>query len=177
MQSLGLEIDCSRKYSEKSLPFFSNVVKKHFNQIEKLEIQKRGLFCYPDIISIIYQYHTVSEYDIDIKRHDLLRNATQEYSDVRILIQITQPIWEPRLCPQTLTMIMHPPITDLNKFSLLLNEQINYTILIRDDFNEMNKTELKMWLKTMGYSGFESLQQKQLRNLVIKYNNEINDSI
>ena len=56
----------------------------------------------------------------------------------------------------------------------LVDENYNFFTLSRKDFNKMYIRELKMWLKKLGYGRLSKLRKKELYEMVVKYNEEIN---
>ena len=157
-----------RGYSGKRKLWIQNRIKKHLNQKEEKEMEKtKGLFCYPEIIQIIYQYHTVD--DVDLKRKNLLKNAKKEYIRTQKLIKEYQSL---ATRARRLELGKH----NYRNWYHLLDEDENFQILQRQDFNKMLKKHLKIWLQTLGYKpkgGLSKLRKKQLYNLVIKHNEEL----
>lgn len=155
-----------RGYSGKRKLWIQNKIKKHLNQKQEKEIQKtKGLFCYPEIIQIIYQYHTVD--DVDLKRKNILDNAKKEFKRTKKLIKDFESY--PRRA-QNKELKKHK----YRNWYHLVDENYNFFILSRKDFNKMYIRELKMWLKILGYKRLSKLRKKQLYEMVVKYNEELN---
>lgn len=159
-----------RGYSGKRKLWIQNRIKKHLNQKQEKEMKKvTGLFCYPEIIQTIYQYHTVD--DVDLKRKNVLINAKKEYTKTSKLIEDYEHY------------ARIPRRNAIKKYNYrnwyhLQDENRNFWILQRTDFNKMLKNDLKIWLKILGYKpkgGLSKLRKKQLKEMVIKYNTELRD--
>ena len=159
-----------RGYSGKRKLWIQNRIKKHLNQKQKKEMEKaKGLFCYPEIIQTIYQYHTVD--DVDLKRKNVLINAKKEYEKTTKLIEDCKAY--PRI--QRRNFIKKH---NYRNWYHLLDEHQNFWILQRKDINKMLKDHLKLWLKTLGYKpkgGLSKLRKKQLYEMVLKYNTELRE--
>ena len=135
-----------RGYSGKRKSWIQNIIKKHSKQKEEKEMKKEtGLFCYPDIIQIIYQYHDVD--DIDLKRKNHLISVKKEYLRTPLHLRTTSSTR-----------------TGTRNFYIW--------ILARTDFNRMSISNLKIWLKVLGYKQ-KSLTERQLRDMVIRYSTEL----
>jgi len=158
-----------KRYSGKRKLWIQNKIKTHLNKQQQTEVQKaKGLFCYPEIIQTIYQYHTVD--DVDLKRKNILDNAKKEYERTKKLIKDFES------CPRRVKNKELKKYNYINWYHLV-DENRNFWTLHRKDFNKMLKNELKMWLKKLGYKpkgGISKLRKKQLYEMVVKYNEELN---
>ena len=159
-----------RGYSGKRKLWIQNRIKKHLNQKEEKEMKKvTGLFCYPEIIQTIYLYHTVD--DIDLKRKNILVNAKKEFIRTTKLIN---DFGHYARIPQRNEIKKH----NYRNWYHLQDENENFKILQREEFNKMLKKHLKTWLIVLGYKpkgGLSKLRKKQLYNLVLKYSTELKD--
>jgi hypothetical protein len=159
-----------RGYSGKRKLWIQNRIKKHLNQKQEKEMKKvTGLFCYPEIIQTIYQYHTVD--DIDLKRKNLLVNAKKEFKRTSKLIEDFEHYAR---IPRRNEIKKH----NYRNWYHLQDENRNFWILQREDINKMLKKDLKQWLKTLGYKpkgGLSKLRKKPLYEMVLKYSTELRD--
>tara|TARA_B100000953_G_scaffold35931_1_gene28130 strand:+ start:299 stop:868 length:570 start_codon:yes stop_codon:yes gene_type:complete len=158
-----------RGYSGKRKLWIQNKIKTHLNKQQQTEVEKaKGLFCYPEIIQTIYQYHTVD--DVDLKRKNILDNAKKEYERTKKLIKDFES------CPRRVKNKELKKYNYINWYHLV-DENRNFWTLHRKDFNKMYVRELKIWLKRLGYKpkgGISKLRKKQLYEMVVKYNEELN---
>lgn len=158
-----------KRYSGKRKLWIQNKIKTHLNKQQQTEVQKaKGLFCYPEIIQTIYQYHTVD--DVDLKRKNILDNAKKEYERTKKLIEQVGSL-NRRVQNKVLKKYNY------RNFKHLTYESYDFWILSRKDFNKMYVRELKIWLKRLGYKpkgGISKLRKKQLYEMVVKYNEELN---
>ena len=158
-----------RGYSGKRKLWIQNKIKTHLNKQQQTEVQKaKGLFCYPEIIQTIYQYHTVD--DVDLKRKNILDNAKKEEKRTQELMEKFRSLPK-RLRNKELKKYNYRNFRHLN------DESYDFWILSRKDFNKMYVRELKIWLKRLGYKpkgGVSKMRKKQLYKMVVKYNEELN---
>ncbi|SUZ50918.1 uncharacterized protein METZ01_LOCUS3772 [marine metagenome] len=158
-----------RGYSGKRKLWIQNKIKTHLNKQQQTEVEKaKGLFCYPEIIQTIYQYHTVD--DVDLKRKNILNNAKKEEKRTRELMEQYKYLHK-RLRNKELKKYNYRNFRHLNDVNH------DFWILSRKDFNKMYVRELKIWLKRLGYKpkgGISKLRKKQLYEMVVKYNEELN---
>jgi hypothetical protein len=157
-----------RGYSGKRKLWIQNKIKKHLNQNQENEMKKtKGLFCYPEIIQIIYKYHTVD--DVDLKRKNILKNAKKEFIKTQKLLSEFEKY-------NRITRIQNLKKHNYRNWYHLCDENQKFWILKHTDFKKMLKSQLKEWLKILSYKpkgGLSKLRKKQLYDLVIKYNEEL----
>jgi hypothetical protein len=157
-----------RRYSGKRKLWIQNRIKKHLNQKQEKEMKKvKGLFCYPEIIQVIYQYHTVD--DVDLKRKNLLKNSHKEYLKTKKLIEDYGHL---KTRPRRVEIKKH----NFRNWYDLLDQNEAFYVLARQDFDKMLKKHLKLWLKTLGYKpkgGLSKLRKGQLLSLLRKHNEEL----
>ena len=156
---------CSIKgYSSKKKIWMQNKIKTYLKQKEIKEIEKKGLFCYSDIIQIIYQYHNID--DVDLKRKKIIKKSHKKFLKTTKIINYYKNINRRQRQKEIKKYNFH-------SWYDLIDQNYTFYILSRKDFNKMFKYDLKLWLKTLGYKqkgGLSKLRKKELYNLVIKYN-------
>jgi len=158
-------------YSGKKKLWIQTRIRKHLLDQQEKEIQEtKGLFCYPEIIQTIYEYHSVD--DVDLKRLDLIKNAKTEIIKIKEFLQLLKNKPE-NLYGRTEIKYLCREKNYRNICHVKENYE-KYNLLIRTDFHKFLKEDLKKWLKTLHYKpngGFVKLRKKQLYNLVIEKNN------
>lgn len=157
-----------RGYSGKRKSIVQNMIITYLKNKQEKEIQEtKGLFCYPEIIQTIYEYHNID--DVDYKRKNIIKNAKKEYERTKIIItKFANVPWRERNAELKKLKYRH--------WNDILNENYGLAILMRTDFNKMLKRDLKIWLQTLGYKpkgGLSKLRKNQLLNLVEKHVEEL----
>jgi nitrogenase subunit NifH len=152
-------------YSGKRKLWIQTTIRNHLTkQQEKEMIKVKGLFCYPEIIQTIYQYHTVD--DVDLKRIDMMKTAKKDMKKVSEFLELLEDT----------PMRSRKYLCRENNYRNMWHVKdilCQYEVLTRTDFKKFLKKDLKRWLQALHYKpkgGLCKLRKKQLYDLVIKEN-------
>jgi hypothetical protein len=146
--------------------------KKQENEIKT----QKGLFCYPDIISKIYEF--VDYDDTNQKRKEVIINSKKE---ILRLQKLKKGINDLNMTPRA-TRLFYRNDSEFHS-SYYLNAEIYKNIVLNKNLEELNnkkltlKNDLKTWIKTLKLpiKGLSKLRKNQLLDIVNEKYSEIMD--
>lgn len=180
MKVFELKLKCKelglRGYSRLRKKQLQNFVINHLKKKQEEEVKKqKGLFCYPDIITKIYQF--VDYDDTNKKRKDMIINSQKE---IIRLQKIQEDISEINMSAREQRLFFRNNNTEF-RGSYHLKELIFRNVILSRNLEELNnnkltlKNDLKIWIKTLKLpvGGLSKLRKNQLLDIVNEKYEEI----